>query len=70
MAQAIKPRIQINWPKRAVIETAIFKNSMPVKRYLQIARYSHFANNNLVNNRYKSSKIKPTEYETVLRIRG
>lgn len=64
MAQVKKPRIQMNWSKRAVIETPIFRKSMPLKRYLQITRCLHFANNNLVANTDKLSKIKPviTEY--------
>lgn len=49
----------MNWSKRAVIETPIFRNSMPLKRYLQITRCMHFANNNLVPNSDKLSKIKP-----------
>lgn len=49
----------MNWTKRAVIETPIFRKSMPLKRYLQITRCLHFANNNLVANTDKLSKIKP-----------
>nr|XP_022921145.1 piggyBac transposable element-derived protein 4-like [Onthophagus taurus] len=59
MAQVKKPRIQMNWSKRAVIETPIFRKSMPLKRYLQITRCLHFANNNLVANTDKLSKIRP-----------
>lgn len=59
MAQVKKPRIQMNCSKRAVIETPIFRKSIPLKRYLQITRCLHFANNNLVANTDKLSKIKP-----------
>ncbi|XP_017759329.1 PREDICTED: piggyBac transposable element-derived protein 4-like [Eufriesea mexicana] len=59
MAQIKKPRIQMNWSKRAVIETPIFRKSMPLKRYLQITRFLHFSNNNLVANTDKLKKVRP-----------
>lgn len=49
----------MNWSKRAIIGTPIFRKPMPLKRYLQITRCLHFANNNLLTNTDKLSKIKP-----------
>ncbi|XP_017752724.1 PREDICTED: piggyBac transposable element-derived protein 4-like [Eufriesea mexicana] len=59
MAQVKKATIQMNWSKRAVIETPIFRKTMPLKRFLQITRCLHFANNNAIDNTDKLRKIKP-----------
>nr|XP_033190357.1 piggyBac transposable element-derived protein 4-like [Bombus vancouverensis nearcticus] len=59
MAEVKKPTIQMNWSKKAVIETPIFRKTMPFKRFLQITRCLHFSDNNSVNNTDKLCKIKP-----------
>lgn len=59
MAEVKKPTIQMNWSKRAVIETPIFRKTMPFRRFLQISRSLHFANNNTANKTDKLYKIKP-----------
>ncbi|KAK2578804.1 hypothetical protein KPH14_012833 [Odynerus spinipes] len=59
MAEVKKPAIQMYWSKRAVIETPIFRQTMPYKRFLQISRFLHFANNNTSNKSDKLNKIKP-----------
>lgn len=45
MAEVKKPTIQMNWSKR-VIETAIFRKTMPFKKFLEISRCLHFVDNN------------------------
>ena len=44
MAQVKKPKIQINWSKRAIVETLIFRKTMPLKRFLQSTKFFHFVN--------------------------
>ncbi|XP_043498406.1 uncharacterized protein LOC122521627 [Polistes fuscatus] len=51
-----KSLVQMYWSKRSVIETPIFRQTMPYRRFLQISRFLHFANNNLVNRRRLSYK--------------
>lgn len=58
MAQVKKPKIQMNWSKRAIIETPIFRKCMPLRRFLQITRFLHFANNHASDNRDKLRKVK------------
>ena len=58
-AEVKKPAIQMYWSKRAVIATPIFRETMPYKRFLQISRFLHFANNEVANRSDKLSKIKP-----------
>ena len=45
MVHIKKPKIQINWSKRAIVETLIFRKTMPLKRFLQITEFFHFVNN-------------------------
>ena len=45
MVHIKKPKIQINWSKRAIVETLIFRKIMPLKRFLQITEFFHFVNN-------------------------
>ncbi|CAL7934534.1 unnamed protein product [Xylocopa violacea] len=59
MAQVRKPKIQMNWSKRAIIETPIFRKSMSLKRFLQITRFLHFVNNDATDNRDKLRKVRP-----------
>lgn len=59
MAQVKKPKIQINWSKRAIIETPIFRKCMPLRRFLQITRFLHFADNDATDNRDKLRKVTP-----------
>lgn len=59
MAQVKKPKIQMNWSKRAIIETPIFGKTMPLMRFLQITRFLHFSNNATADNIDKLHKIKP-----------
>ncbi|XP_047365373.1 piggyBac transposable element-derived protein 4-like [Vespa velutina] len=54
-----KPKIQMNWSKRAIIETPIFRKSIPLKRFLQITKFLHFANNEETDNRDKLRKVRP-----------
>ena len=49
----------MNWSKRAIIETPIFRRTMPLKRFVQITRCLHFANNNTSNTTDKLCKIRP-----------
>lgn len=48
----------MNWSRRAVIETPIFKKMTPLKTFLQISRCLHFADNNSANNTDELCKIK------------
>ncbi|XP_043529386.1 piggyBac transposable element-derived protein 4-like [Frieseomelitta varia] len=59
IAQVKKPTIQMNWSKRAIIETPIFRKTMPLKRFLQITRCLHFANNDTTEGTDKLRKMKP-----------
>ncbi|XP_076652740.1 piggyBac transposable element-derived protein 4 isoform X3 [Halictus rubicundus] len=59
MAQVKKPNIQMNWSKRAVIETPIFRKTMPLQRFLQITRFLHFSNNDTTDNMDKLRKVNP-----------
>ncbi|XP_066585582.1 piggyBac transposable element-derived protein 4-like [Prorops nasuta] len=59
MAQVKKPKIQMNWSKRAIIETPIFRKCMPLRRFLQITRFLHFANNDTADNSDKLRKVTP-----------
>lgn len=58
MAQVKKPKIQMNWSKRAIIETPICRKSMSLRRFLQITRFLHFANNDVTDNRDKLRKVR------------
>lgn len=53
MVKVKKQTIQMNWSKRIMIKTSIFKKTMPFKRFLQIIKYLHFADNNSCNNTNK-----------------
>ncbi|ELQ75628.1 hypothetical protein THOM_1417, partial [Trachipleistophora hominis] len=44
-AEVKKLAIQMYWSKRAFIATPIFRQMIPYKRFLQISRFLHFANN-------------------------
>ncbi len=59
MAQVKKPRIQMNWSKKAIIDTPIFRKTMPLKRFSQITRFFHFADNNACKIADKLRKVKP-----------
>ena len=59
IAQVKKPTIKMNWSRRAVIETPIFRKTMPWKRFVQITRYLHFVNNDTTDSTDKLRKIKP-----------
>lgn len=59
IAQVKKPSIQMNWSRRAIIETPIFRKTMPLKRFLQITRCLHFANNDTADHTDKLRKMKP-----------
>ncbi|XP_043494109.1 piggyBac transposable element-derived protein 4-like [Polistes fuscatus] len=59
MGDVKKSSVQMYWSKRSVIETPIFRQTMPYRRFLQISRFLHFANNKVVNRSDKLSKIKP-----------
>ena len=59
MAQVKKPKIQMNWSKRSIIETPIFRKCMPLRRFLHITNFLHFANNDATNNRDKLRKVTP-----------
>lgn len=48
----------MNWSKRAVIETPIFRKITPLKKFLQICRCLHFTGNNSANNTDELCKIK------------
>ncbi|XP_046997952.1 piggyBac transposable element-derived protein 4-like [Schistocerca americana] len=59
MAEVRKPLIQMYWSRRAVIETPIFRKTMPFRRFLHISRFLHLANNSLANNTDKLYKLRP-----------
>ncbi|CAD1472353.1 unnamed protein product [Heterotrigona itama] len=59
IAQVKKPTVQMNWSRRAVVETPIFRKTMPLKRFLQITRCLHFANNDTSDNTDKLRTMKP-----------
>ncbi|XP_017795982.1 PREDICTED: piggyBac transposable element-derived protein 4-like [Habropoda laboriosa] len=59
MVQVKKPKIQMNWSKRAIIETPIFRKTMPLKRFLQITRFFHFANNDMTDKMDKLREVTP-----------
>lgn len=59
MAKVKKQTIQMNWSKRIMIKTSIFRKMIPFKRFLQIIKHLHFADNNSRNNTNKLFKIKP-----------
>lgn len=47
------------WSKRPLIETPIFRNVMPFKRFKQISRFLHFCNNETADNNDRLRKIRP-----------
>ena len=59
MVHIKKPKIQINWSKRAIVETLIFRKIMPLKRFLQITEFFHFVNNDTTDEMDKLRKVEP-----------
>nr|XP_033335544.1 piggyBac transposable element-derived protein 4-like [Megalopta genalis] len=49
MSQVKKSTVQSYWSKRSVIETPIFRKTMPYWRFAQISRFLHFTDNEVVN---------------------
>ena len=45
MGQVKKSNIQFHWTKRAVLETPIFRQTVPFKRFRQISRFLRFSDN-------------------------
>lgn len=45
MAQVKKPNIQSYWSRRSIIETPIFRKTMPLRRFTQLSHFLHFSNN-------------------------
>lgn len=45
MSQVKKLNVQLYWTTRAVVETPIFRKTMPFKRFRQISRFLHFSDN-------------------------
>lgn len=59
MSQVKKSNIQQYWTTRAVIETPIFRKTMPFKRFRQISRFLHFSNNETSDRNDRLRKVRP-----------
>ncbi|XP_046142213.1 piggyBac transposable element-derived protein 4-like [Osmia bicornis bicornis] len=59
MGQVKKSNIQLYWTKRAVVETPIFGQTMPFKRFRQISRFLHFSDNATADSNDRLRKIRP-----------
>ncbi|XP_017795072.1 PREDICTED: piggyBac transposable element-derived protein 4-like [Habropoda laboriosa] len=59
MGQVKKSNIQLYWTRRGVLETPIFRQTMPFKRFRQISRFLHFSDNETDNSKDRLRKIRP-----------
>lgn len=59
MGQVKKSNIQLYWTRRAVLETPIFRQTMPFKRFRQISRFLHFSDNETDDSKDRLRKIRP-----------
>ncbi|KAK2575211.1 hypothetical protein KPH14_002631 [Odynerus spinipes] len=59
MGQVKKSNIQLYWTRRGVLETPIFRQTMPFKRFRQISRFLHFSDNETddSNDRLRKDRI-------------
>lgn len=49
MSLVKKSSVQSYWSKRSIIETPIFRKTMPFWRFAQLSRFLHFTNNEVVD---------------------
>ncbi|XP_017756490.1 PREDICTED: piggyBac transposable element-derived protein 4-like [Eufriesea mexicana] len=60
MSQVKKSNVQLYWTTRAaVVETPIFKKTMPFKRFRQISRFLHFFDNETADGSDRLRKVRP-----------
>lgn len=59
MSQVKKSNIQLYWTTRAVVETPIFRKTMPFKRFRQISRFLHFSDNETSDSNDRLRKVRP-----------
>lgn len=58
MSQVKKPKVVMNWSKRAIIHTPIFAKTMPFRRFAAITRFLHFSNNATADKTDKMNKVR------------
>ncbi|CAK9820042.1 PiggyBac transposable element-derived protein 4 [Anthophora quadrimaculata] len=59
MSQVKKSKLEMYWSKRRIIETPVFSEIMPYKRFLSITHYLHFVNNETMSKKDRIRKIRP-----------
>ncbi|XP_017765529.1 PREDICTED: piggyBac transposable element-derived protein 4-like [Eufriesea mexicana] len=60
MSQLKKSNVQLYWTTRAaVVETPIFRKTMPLKRFRQISRFLHFLHNETADGSDRLRKVRP-----------
>jgi hypothetical protein len=59
MSQVKKPSLQDYWTKRKILETPVFRETMPFSRFRDINRYLHFASDTENDNIDRLRKVKP-----------
>lgn len=52
----MRPEIQMYRSESVIIQAPVFRETMSHKRFLQISKYLHFANYNMVNRRVNNYK--------------
>lgn len=58
MSQVKKSSVQSYWSKRSIIETPIFRKTMPFWRFVQLSRFLHFTNNEVVDKNDRMCKLR------------
>ncbi|PNF41852.1 hypothetical protein B7P43_G15799 [Cryptotermes secundus] len=59
MSQVKKPSLQDYWTKRKILETPVFRETMPFSRFRDINRYLHFASDTEIDKIDRLRKVKP-----------
>lgn len=59
MSEVKKSNVQLYWTTRAVVETPIFRKTMPFKRFRQISRFLHFSDNETADSSDRLRKVRP-----------
>ncbi|XP_015598511.1 piggyBac transposable element-derived protein 4-like [Cephus cinctus] len=58
MSQVKKSKIDLYWSKRRILETPVFPQIMPRKRFLSITHYLHFVNNEMMSKEDRIRKVQ------------